>query len=160
MDDYVEDEISSNAPAKISPSTTLEFNTSIHLDIKSGKSLNKPFCSRSLIISSISACPAPFKAFASYAFNKSHAAAYATLAYQTAWLKKYYCKEFICALLNNRLNKIDEITKYVIYLKDKGMKVLPPDINKSRSLFKVENDGIRFGLSALKGVVDFVKSVI
>lgn len=89
--------------------------------------------------------------FASYAFNKSHAAAYATLAYQTAWLKKYYCKEFICALLNNRLNKIDEITKYVIYLKDKGMKVLPPDINKSRSLFKVENDGIRFGLSALKG---------
>ena len=51
--------------------------------------------------------------FASYAFNKSHAAAYATLAYQTAWLKKYYCKEFICALLNNRLNKIDEITKYV-----------------------------------------------
>ena len=46
--------------------------------------------------------------FASYAFNKSHAAAYATLAYQTAWLKKYYCKEFICALLNNRLNKIDE----------------------------------------------------
>ena len=73
------------------------------------------------------------------------------MAYQTAWLKKYYCKEFICALLNNRLNKIDEITKYVIYLKDKGMKVLPPDINKSRSLFKVENDGIRFGLSALKG---------
>ncbi len=89
--------------------------------------------------------------FASYAFNKSHAAAYATLAYQTAYLKKYYCKEFICALLNNRLNKIEEITKYVLYLKDKGMKVLPPDINKSRSLFRVENDGVRFGLSALKG---------
>ena len=76
--------------------------------------------------------------FASYAFNKSHAAAYATLAYQTAWLKKYYCQEFICALLNNRLNKIDEITKYVLYLKDKEMKVLPPDINKSRTAFKVE----------------------
>ena len=90
--------------------------------------------------------------FASYAFNKSHAAAYATLAYQTAWLKKYYCKEFICALLNNRLNKIDEITKYVLYLKDKGYKVLPPDINKSRTVFKVENDGVRFGLSALRGV--------
>ncbi len=89
--------------------------------------------------------------FASYAFNKSHAAAYATLAYQTAWLKKYYCKEFICALLNNRLNKIDEITKYVIYLKDRGYKVYPPDINKSRSVFKVENNGVRFGLSALKG---------
>jgi len=90
--------------------------------------------------------------FASYAFNKSHAAAYAVLAYQTAWLKKYYCKEFICALLNNRLNKIDEITKYVLYLKEKGYKVLPPDINKSKTAFTVENDGVRFGLSALKGV--------
>lgn len=89
--------------------------------------------------------------FASYAFNKSHAAAYATLAYQTAWLKKYYCKEFICALLNNRLNKIEEITKYVLYLKDKGIKVLPPDINKSKTVFSVQDGGVRFGLSALKG---------
>ena len=89
--------------------------------------------------------------FASYAFNKSHAAAYAVLAYQTAWLKRYYCKEFICALLNNRLNKIEEITKYVLYLKEKGYKVFPPDINKSKSAFTVENDGVRFGLSALKG---------
>jgi len=94
---------------------------------------------------------ADMEGFASYAFNKSHAAAYAVLAYQTAWLKKYYCKEFICALLNNRLNKIDEITKYVIYLKDKGYKVLPPDINKSKTVFTVEDDGVRFGLSALKG---------
>ena len=94
---------------------------------------------------------ADMEGFASYAFNKSHAAAYAVLAYQTAWLKKYYCKEFICALLNNRLNKIDEITKYVIYLKEKGYKVLPPDINKSKTAFTVENDGVRFGLSALKG---------
>lgn len=90
--------------------------------------------------------------FASYAFNKSHAAAYATLAYQTAWLKKYYCKEFICAILNNRLNKIEEVTKYVLYLKDKKYKVFPPDINKSYSVFKVEGDGVRFGLSALRGV--------
>ena len=94
---------------------------------------------------------ADMEGFASYAFNKSHAAAYATLAYQTAWLKKYYCKQFICALLNNRLNKIDEITKYVIYLKEKNMKVLPPDINKSKTAFSVEGDGVRFGLSALKG---------
>ena len=94
---------------------------------------------------------ADMEGFASYAFNKSHAAAYATLAYQTAWLKRYYCKEFICALLNNRLNKIDEITKYVMYLKDKGMKVLPPDVNKSKTVFTVEGDGVRFGLSALKG---------
>ncbi|HBN12448.1 MAG TPA: DNA polymerase III subunit alpha, partial [Clostridiales bacterium] len=98
--------------------------------------------------------------FASYAFNKSHAAAYAVLAYQTAWLKKYYCKEFICALLNNRLSKIDEITKYVIYLKEKGYKVLPPDINRSKTAFTVEKDGVRFGLSALKGagqaVIDWI----
>ena len=94
---------------------------------------------------------ADMEGFASYAFNKSHAAAYATLAYQTAWLKKYYIKEFICALLNNRLNKIEEITKYVLYLKDKGIKVLPPDINKSKTVFSVQDDGVRFGLSALKG---------
>lgn len=94
---------------------------------------------------------ADMEGFASYAFNKSHAAAYATLAYQTAWLKKYYCKEFICALLNNRLNKIDEITKYIIYLKENGMKVFPPNINKSKTAFSVEGDGILFGLSALKG---------
>ena len=94
---------------------------------------------------------ADMEGFASYAFNKSHAAAYATLAYQTAWLKKYYCKEFICALLNNRLNKIEEITKYVLYLKDKGIKVLPPDINKSKTVFSVQDGGVRFGLSALKG---------
>ena len=94
---------------------------------------------------------ADMEGFASYAFNKSHAAAYATLAYQTAWLKKYYIKEFICGLLNNRLNKIDEITKYVLYLKDKGLKVFPPDINRSKTVFSVENDGVRFGLSAMRG---------
>ena len=98
--------------------------------------------------------------FASYAFNKSHAAAYGTLAYQTAWLKKYYCKEFICALLNNRLNKIDEITKYVLYLKDKHYEVYPPDINKSKSAFTVEANGVRFGLSALKGVGQGVIDVV
>ncbi len=100
------------------------------------------------------------ESFASYAFNKSHAAAYAVLAYQTAWLKKYYCKEFICALLNNRLSKIDEITKYVIYLKEKGYKVYPPDINKSITVFKVEKNGVRFGLSALKGAGQAVVDTI
>ncbi|MCD8294182.1 MAG: DNA polymerase III subunit alpha [Clostridia bacterium] len=91
------------------------------------------------------------RAFASYAFNKSHAAAYATLAYQTAWLKKYYCKEFICALLNDRLDKMDEITKYVLYLRNLGYDVFQPDINKSCTAFTVVPSGIRFGLSALKG---------
>ncbi len=94
---------------------------------------------------------AELESFASYAFNKSHAAAYATLAYQTAWLKKYYCKEFICALLNDRLGNIDEITKYVLYLRSLGYKVLPPDINKSKTVFTVTENGVRFGLSALRG---------
>ncbi len=94
---------------------------------------------------------ADMEGFASYAFNKSHAAAYGTLAYQTAYLKRYYPKEFICGILNNRLDKIEEITKYVLYMKNKGMKVFPPDINRSKTAFSVENEGVRFGLSALKG---------
>ncbi len=89
--------------------------------------------------------------FASYAFNKSHAAAYATVAYQTAWLKKYYCKEFLCALINNRIDNQKEITKYVNSIKKSGYKVYPPDINKSVSYFIVTEDGVRFGLAGLKG---------
>lgn len=100
------------------------------------------------------------RSFASYAFNKAHAAAYAVLAYRTAWLKRYYCKEFICALLNNRINKMDEITKYVLYLRDKGYKVFSVDINKSKSAFTVESDGVRFGLTALKGAGQVVTDAI
>ncbi|MCD8201405.1 MAG: DNA polymerase III subunit alpha [Clostridia bacterium] len=99
--------------------------------------------------------------FGEYAFNKSHAAAYATLAYQTAWLKKYYCKEFICALLNNRIGKIDEIVKYVQYLRQLSVPVRPPDVNMSKSEFSVEGDGLRFGLSALKNLgVGVIEDVI
>lgn len=90
--------------------------------------------------------------FASYAFNKSHAAAYAYVAYQTAYLKCHYLKEFIVAVLNNRINKIDEITNYLMYLKQKNVKVLPPDINKSIVGFSVEGDCVRVGLAAVKGV--------
>ena len=90
--------------------------------------------------------------FASYAFNKSHAAAYAVLAYQTAYLKKYYRTCFIAAVLNNRITNIEEITKYTTYCRENNIPVLPPDINKSRSEFRVEGEGIRFGLSALKNV--------
>ncbi|MBR2871813.1 MAG: DNA polymerase III subunit alpha [Clostridia bacterium] len=92
------------------------------------------------------------KPFARYAFNKSHAAAYAVLAYQTAFLKKYYEVEFFCSLLNNRLDKIEELSKYLTYLKTKNIKVLPPDVNKSKALFSCENGGIRFGLVGLKNV--------
>ncbi|MBQ3493654.1 MAG: DNA polymerase III subunit alpha, partial [Clostridia bacterium] len=100
------------------------------------------------------------KPFARYAFNKSHAAAYAVLAYQTAYLKKYYEVEFFCSLLNNRIDKIEELSKYLSYLKSKNIKVLPPDINKSNASFKCEDGGIRFGLVGLKnvgeGVIDQV----
>jgi DNA polymerase-3 subunit alpha len=90
--------------------------------------------------------------FAKYAFNKSHAAAYAVLAYQTAYLKKFYPHEFLAAVLNNRIDDIEEITKYVMYLREKNINILPPDINKSKTYFTVEGNSVRFGLVALKGV--------
>lgn len=90
--------------------------------------------------------------FAKYAFNKSHAAAYAVLAYQTAYLKRYYEVEFFTSILNNRIDKIEELSKYLTYLTGKDIKVLPPDVNKSGAYFKVENGGIRFGLVGLKNV--------
>ena len=92
------------------------------------------------------------KPFARYAFNKSHAAAYAVLAYQTAFLKRYYEVEFFCSILNNRIDKIEELSKYLTYLKTKNIKVLTPDINKSKTLFSCEDGGIRFGLGGLKNV--------
>ena len=90
--------------------------------------------------------------FAKYAFNKSHAAAYAVLAYQTAYLKALYPQEFLAAVLNNRIDNITEITKYVLYLKERNIQVLPPDVNKSKAYFSVENGAVRIGLVAIKGV--------
>ncbi|MBQ7339242.1 MAG: DNA polymerase III subunit alpha [Clostridia bacterium] len=90
--------------------------------------------------------------FAKYAFNKSHAAAYAVLSYQTAYLKNYYPIEFFTSILNNRFDKIEETSKYLTYLKSKNITVYPPDINKSFAFFKCENGGIRFGLVGLKNV--------
>ena len=90
--------------------------------------------------------------FAKYAFNKSHAAAYAVLAYQTAYLKLYYPVEFFCSILNNRLDKIEETSKYLTYVKSKGIEVFSPDINKSVAYFRCENGGLRFGLVGLKNV--------
>lgn len=92
------------------------------------------------------------ESFASYAFNKSHAAAYAVVSYQTAYLKKYYIKEFLAGLLNNRITKSDEITKYTVFMKEQNIPVFPPDINLSKAEFSVQGDGVRFGLCALKGV--------
>ena len=92
------------------------------------------------------------ESFASYAFNKAHATCYAVLAYRTAYLKRFYPKEFLAAILNNRIDKIDEVSKYIVYLKEKNILVLQPDVNKSKTYFSVQGNGVRFGLSALKGV--------
>lgn len=89
--------------------------------------------------------------FAKYAFNKSHSAAYAYVAYQTAYLKTYYEPEFLTSVLNNRISKIDEITNYISHCKEEHIKVLPPNINESDAYFTCKNNTIRFGLSAIKG---------
>ena len=99
--------------------------------------------------------------FASYAFNKSHAAAYAVVAYQTAWLKCYYPIEFMAALLNSFLGSSDKISQYVHECKILNIEVLPPDINESYVKFTVVNGKIRFGLAAVKNVGEgAVKSII
>lgn len=92
------------------------------------------------------------ESFASYAFNKSHAAAYAVVAYRTAYLKHFYLKEFLAGILNDRIDKSDEVSKYIMYMKEKNIDVLPPDINRSKEIFWVEGNGIRIGLGALRGV--------
>lgn len=99
--------------------------------------------------------------FGSYAFNKSHAAAYAHVTYQTAYLKTYYEPEFLTSVLNNRITNIDEIKNYVTYAKEEKIPVLPPDINESSTYFDVKDGKIRFGLAALKNVgVAVVESII
>ena len=104
---------------------------------------------------------ADMESFASYAFNKSHAAAYAVVAYRTAYLKHFYPKEFLAGILNDRIDKIEEISKYLMYMKEKNIPVYPPDINKSKTIFWVEGDGIRIGLGALRGVgQDAIEAVI
>ncbi len=104
---------------------------------------------------------ADMESFASYAFNKSHAAAYAVVAYRTAYLKAFYPKEFLAGILNDRIDKIDEISKYIMYMKEKNIAVLPPDINKSKDIFWVEGNGLRIGLGALRGVgQDAIAAVI
>jgi DNA polymerase-3 subunit alpha len=88
--------------------------------------------------------------FASYAFNKSHAAAYAVVAYQTAWLKFHYPVEFMAALLNSFLGSNDKVSQYVHECKQMGIDVLPPDVNESDVKFTVVNGKIRFGMAAVK----------
>lgn len=92
------------------------------------------------------------ESFASYAFNKSHAAAYAYLCYETAFYKLYYPTEFMAAVLNNRINKPDDTKKYMTVLKLMNIPLLAPDVNKSGSYFTPEKNGIRYGLGCIKNV--------
>ncbi|WP_130807687.1 DNA polymerase III subunit alpha [Senegalia massiliensis] len=90
--------------------------------------------------------------FAKYAFNKSHSAAYAVLAYETAWLKYYYPVEFMAALLTSVMGSTNSVSLYIQESKRLGIEVLPPDINESFSNFTVTKGKVRFGLEAVKNV--------
>ena len=90
--------------------------------------------------------------FAKYAFNKSHAACYAVVAYRTAYLKKYYTPEFMSAMLNSYLGNLDRVPIYIDECHDLGIEILKPDINKSFLRFTVDNANIRFGLGSIKNV--------
>jgi DNA polymerase-3 subunit alpha len=98
-----------------------------------------------------------FEAHAGYSFNKSHAVAYSTVSYWTAWLKYYYPLEFMFALLKNEKDK-DARTEYLIEAKRMGIPLRLPHINDSGTDFKIEGKGIRFGLSAIKYISDTIAS--
>lgn len=98
--------------------------------------------------------------FAKYAFNKSHAAAYAVVAYQTAFLKFYYPKEFMAALMTSVMDNTTKVSEYILACRNMGISILPPDINEGYSGFSVSGNGIRYGLSAIKSVGRAVVDVI
>ena len=98
--------------------------------------------------------------FAKYAFNKSHAAAYAVVAYQTAFLKYYYPKEFMAALMTSVMDNTTKVSEYILACRNMGIPILPPDINEGYSGFSVSGNGIRYGLSAIKSVGRAVVDVI
>src|SRR5208337_1761194 len=90
--------------------------------------------------------------FAGYGFNKSHSAAYALVAYQTAYLKTHYPVEFMSALLSSEIGNQDKMTKYLNECRDMNIPILPPDVNSSHLVFTPAGDSIRFGLTAIKNV--------
>ncbi|MEG2513538.1 MAG: DNA polymerase III subunit alpha, partial [Acetivibrio sp.] len=90
--------------------------------------------------------------FAKYAFNKSHAAAYAVVSYQTAFLKYYYPVEYMAALLTSILGNTTKVAEYTLHLRQLGIQILPPDINEGEGNFSVSGKDIRYGLSAIKGL--------
>ncbi len=99
--------------------------------------------------------------FAKYAFNKSHAAAYAVVSYRTAYLKAYYPEEFMAATLNSYLGNLDKVPIYVDECRRMNIEILKPDVNKSFTKFTVDNSKIRFGLGSIKNVgIAVVDSIV
>ncbi len=90
--------------------------------------------------------------FAKYAFNKSHAACYAVVAYQTAYLKYYYPVEFMAALLTSVIDNSGKVSEYILTCRNMGIQILPPDINEGEAGFSVSNGAIRYALTAIKSV--------
>ena len=90
--------------------------------------------------------------FAGYGFNKSHSAAYAYLAYVTAYLKTHYPVEFMSALLTSEMGNTDKVVKYINECREMGIPVLPPDVNSSGRDFSPDGQGIRIGLCAIRNV--------
>ncbi len=90
--------------------------------------------------------------FAKYAFNKSHAAAYAVVSYQTAWLKYYYPVEFMAALMTSVIDNPGKVAEYIYSCRQMGIEILPPDINGGYASFSVEGGNIRYGLAAIKSI--------
>ena len=104
---------------------------------------------------------AEMESFAKYAFNKSHAAAYAFISYRTAYLKANFPKEYYASLITSVLGATDKMTSYIDECGKVGIQVLPPDINYSDVTFSVENNAIRFGLLAIKNVgISFISSIV
>jgi DNA polymerase-3 subunit alpha len=98
--------------------------------------------------------------FAEYGFNKSHSASYAFVAYQTAYLKAHYPVEFMAALISSEINNTEKVYLYLNECKEFGIKVLPPDINESHVIFRIEGNSLRFGLAAIKGVGEVAAETI
>ncbi|MFR3572957.1 MAG: DNA polymerase III subunit alpha [[Ruminococcus] lactaris] len=90
--------------------------------------------------------------FAKYAFNKSHAAAYAVVSYQTAWLKYYYPVEYMAALMTSVIDNPTKVAEYIYVCRQMGIRILPPDINKGEADFSVDGGDIRYGLAAIKSI--------
>ncbi len=99
--------------------------------------------------------------FANYAFNKAHAVSYAVVAYQTAYFKCHYTREYMAALLTSVLDNSDKVAEYIAECRECGIALLPPDVNRSYDGFTVEEGGIRFGLVAIKNIGrGFIQSLV